>query len=327
VESKTPHVRQPWMVGLVDGGGSIGGYSSPPPNTAGIIAQLKREGLITARRESSGTVVIEVRRTAGELADVDGMSFSVGPGGMGGDPITGLATQVTRGGGDESTPITARLTIARDGSLRNIRVSARTKQTLPDGHGGATVLADTVMEWKLSPPTTTVQAPDPHDVMVVGDVLQTRRGATGFVGPQRTLDTYSQADLRALKRAMGAHSEEFTAFYRNRPASPKRDYSKLMRMVTHNRNLLKSELAGMARTPAELARNERCQPYWPASGRAMDADTARAQPASAGWRCHLTSVDAYVSTEPKVTGWAWEFVGPGGGGCCFTERDIARATR
>lgn len=317
VESATPVVKQRWMLALGGGGGSIGGYSTQPPETAGIIAQLQREGLVSARRTVDGSVVVEVRRPASELADVDGMD--TGPG----DPITGFATSIARSGYPR-TIVTARLAMSVNGDMRDIRVSAMYPGRLPDGHGGAKVMAEFVNEWKLRPATGAVKAPDPRDVMVVGDILQTRHGVTGLAGPQSTLDSYTPATLLALKAKMQANAREMSGYYMRRTTRPPRHYSKLMRFISQRRRLLRAELATMQRDPAALAANDRCRPYWPTSGRAMDSGRAKANPAAAGWRCHLTTVDAYVSTEPKSSGWLWEFIGGGGDGCCLTDEQVAK---
>ncbi len=281
-------VRDLPRLGGTSGSGSGFAFDSfTPPDFSQFVEQLEREGLIGARRESDGTVVIQIDRTAKELAPVDGASIiSDGRfGGLGLDPISSFAMGIAFRQPDR--PVRVELRIDADGALSRIRMTTTNVESHVGNRADQEMVAtdlETELSWRR--PDHDVVAPDPTDVTVVGDALRARRGATGTFGVHGTLDTFTPEELESLR--VQAVREQARLQRTKIARQPARHYPKLFaRKKAEMRERRRAIHAFAPFDRAELARNEACTPYWPDTGRAMDRDEAERDPSAAGWKCML----------------------------------------
>jgi hypothetical protein len=303
---------KPWAVDARTGWHVHGGsYNSmfmptPPPNFGLIISQLERERLIDGRRESDGTTIVTISRPARELAPVTGTT-------SGNDPIAMFAMGFASGrDAPKETVVDVRITIERDGSLRGIRMAATGDSTHPDGKGGTTARSRIAMELSWRPRTKRIVAPDPHDVIVVGNLAQARRGATGAWGPQGTLDTMSFARLRELQAA--ARRADLAA---RKPRRPARSYPGFFARRRAEMRAFKATVSAMVPFDRQsYVDDPDCEPLWPDTGRSMDRERAASDPDRAGWKCDLGPEVGVVVIMPSPKG-ITEWRPPSGGSTGF----------
>lgn len=302
--SASPRLKQPWLISA-NGipGSSYGPRSDPfshPPDFAQLVTQLERERLASARRTRSGRIVVELERPARDLAPVGGAAVrSV-------DPIATFAMSVAWQ--HPKDVITVRIDISPDGQLRRIRAGVESEAVVGDNHGGLHVVARTEQEWRLRPVAgRTIDAPNPKQVVVVGDVIQTRRGATGLLGPHGTLDTFTDAELAHL-RSRVRRAPRRLMYPPLNPGGPMRkvnpDWERRMEAGIKRFRRQSASLDRIMRTyrpvdRSRLATDPACIPYWPATGRRMDLEVGRSHPERAGWTCTFSGVGSFSITPGR----------------------------
>jgi hypothetical protein len=265
--------------------------SMRPPNFTQLVNQLTREDLIDARRTSHGTIVIEIARPARELAPLDGTATGIS------DPIATFALGMS----SYPTPPTVhvRITIGSSGALQALRVWADVTTTFADGSGRGIQLPARVSQeltWR-DVTDRKVAAPDPLDVLVVGNYELARHGLKGAAGVQGTMDTFSFAQLKGIQRTSIAAGQRLPS--RPRPkVTESHDYTAYF---ARNARLVKRAKALVdAYKPfnrAKLALDPNCSPFWPASGRAMPRSQAT-DPERVGWLCELRGGIGSFSLKP-----------------------------
>lgn len=313
----TLHIDTPWILAV------RGGWTAPgsdaraadmssimyeQPDFPGIIKQLEREGLTDARVTRDGATVVTIEREARELAPVTASM-------PGGDPVAMFAAQFMWGSDPHpDTVVTVRISVGNDGNLRGVRASAIAPTVHPDGKGGSDPIeSQIVAEQRWKPRSTPVQAPDPADVTVVGNVNKARRGEGGLAGPLGTLDELSIDDLRRLRRqVMRTPSAAYDGWGRT-STRPARSYPKLFAQRRAEQIAFRKRVAElMPFDRSKFVDDPACEPLWPESRRAMEPGEARRDPDAAGWKCDLGEDVGVVVIMPEPIGITEWMPTPGG---------------
>lgn len=309
-EANSTRIAQPWLLVATHRGGSSrlsygGDPLASPPDFRKLIDALEREQLVDARRDEDGTVTVTIETPATRLAPI-GESFNRTV-----DPVTGFAGMIVslnaRGpedtAGARKATVSVTITVSEAG-LRTISAHGSTaRMVFPNGKGGSDPIpANVDMRWTWKPITIhSLLVPDPHDVMVVGSSLGSRKGVKGVYGTYGTLDTISDARLQQIERDIRRTRNAVASATQRRATAPApRSYPKLWQRESRALRELRAELdrEWLPIDRSKMSTSDRCTPFWPDTLRRMDKDIADADPESAGWKCTTSDGRSSFSVAP-----------------------------
>jgi hypothetical protein len=269
-----------------------------PPDFRQLVGQLEREHLASGERTPDGTVRVVIDAPARSLAPVGGARNMS----MASDPVTAAAQGVLLWSppGDDEPRLELTITVEPDGT-RRIESTFLMRTTHPDGRGGAGPLDSEVTKTSTWTPISrpSLQAPEPGDVLVIGDATLYRRTKDATFGIRGTLDEFDEAAIAALRREVAAARPRWR---RGTIASTShaRSYAKLWAANARRTRAIRAEIdrSWLPIERGRLSMSDRCTPFWPQSEREMDREAARRAPARAGWRCELRAGDATITLLP-----------------------------
>lgn len=319
-ESRTRRFKQPWMVGVRDvvtpdraGDAEFRALMyNAPSDFRSLVEELQSERMVDVRRAGDdGGLTLELRREAHQLAPAPGAPLG-GPNAAP-DPLSMFAMEIAFT--QPHATIDVRIDLADDGTLQSLRTSGEMTTLLSDGTPGGTgripVMEDRA--WRVvSAKGRRLAAPDPEDVMVVGDEVQTRRGATGPLGPLGSLDSLTRRELEeAAFRA--AHTSPPRGPRHARAARPHHRSAAALQALRQRhlavRNARRLAAAYFPIDRERMSKDTACSPYWPSSGRSMTRSHA-GDVEQVGWRCRLRQHAGWISLSPGETTVS---IGVGGG--------------